>query len=488
HRIDVRAIDRNWNVDPTPATREFVVLLPWYRESGFLLVGALGSLALLLAVGSFVWRHVRLERLVGERTMALGEANTLLRAQLADRTRIEEQRARLEGQLHQAQKLEAVGRLAGGIAHDFNNLLTVITGFAELARDDATTSPSARACIDEIAKAADRASALTRQVLAFSRQQVVLPASLDVNTVVADIERMLHRLIGEDIALSFQPGPGLWPVLADRGQLEQVMVNLAVNARDAMPDGGQLTIATANVELDEAFTRAHAGTRPGPHVLLTVADTGTGMDAETRARIFEPFFTTKARDKGTGLGLATVYGIMKQSDGHIEIDTAPGQGTTFRLYFPRVDEPAEPVADGEAEPMRVGPETILLVEDGEALRQLVASMLRDRGHTVLEADCGRAALEIADRHPGVIELLLTDVVMPGITGRQVAREVALRQPAIRVVYMSGHSDETLGARGILDPGTTLLEKPFTGRDLDRCLWAALGDAPKAHPAGPVRAA
>jgi signal transduction histidine kinase/CheY-like chemotaxis protein len=478
HRIDVRAADRNWNVDATPATHTFVVLLPWYRESGFLAVGALGSLALLLAAGSFVWRHVRLERLVGERTRALGEANAQLRAELADRRRIEEDRARLEGQLHQAQKLEAVGRLAGGIAHDFNNLLTVITGFAELAKDDTTTSPSARASIDEIADAAQRASGLTRQVLAFSRQQVVEPMALDLNAIVADIERMLHRLIGEDITLVFRPGAQLWPVLADRGQLEQVLVNLAVNARDAMPQGGHLTLETANVELDDAFTRAHAGTRPGPHVRLTVADTGVGMDAETRARIFEPFFTTKAKEKGTGLGLATVYGVVAQASGHVWVESEPGRGTTFTIYLPRTGLPAvERTTDPSDAPG--GSERILIVEDDDAVRHVAAMALQRLGYAVDVCASAEAALDRLRDGTDAPDLVLTDIVLKGMSGVDLASHARRARPTLRVLFMSGYADSALLRRGPIQGGSHFIQKPFTAAALGRKVRDAIDALPPA---------
>ncbi len=478
HRMDVRATDRNWNVDPTPAALEFVVLLPWYRESGFLVVGAFASLALLLAAGSFVWRHVRLERLVADRTTALAQANAQLRSELADRQRIEQDRARLEGQLHQAQKLEAVGRLAGGIAHDFNNLLTVITGFAELLQDEAVAmaNPSMRASIDEIAKAAERASALTRQVLAFSRQQIVVPKPLDLNTVVADLDRMLRRLIGEDIALTFRPGPQLWHVLADRGQVEQVMVNLAVNARDAMPLGGQLTIDTSNVDLDGAFTGAHAGTRPGPHVLLAVTDTGAGMDAETRARIFEPFFTTKGRDKGTGLGLATVYGVVAQAGGHIWVESEPGKGTTFKVYLPRTEAPPDTETIDAAPQAIRGSETILVVEDDNAVRQVAANALQRLGYTVDVASSAEAAL-VRLREPGPApDLVLTDIVLTGMSGVDLASQARQVCPTVRVLFMSGYADSAVMRKGPMMAGAHFIQKPFTADGLGRKVRDAI-DAP-----------
>ena len=476
HRIEVRATDRNWNVDPTPASRQFVVLLPWYRESGFLAVGALGSLALLLAAGSLVWRHVRLERLVGERTRALADVNTQLRAELADRLRVERERTRLEGQLHQAQKLEAVGRLAGGIAHDFNNLLTVITGYAELAKDDPTASASMRETVDEIAKAAQRASGLTRQVLAFSRQHVVVPTAIDLNDVVSDIERMLHRLIGEDVTLLFRPAPELWPVLADRGQIEQVVVNLAVNARDAMPEGGQLTIETANVDLDDGFTRAHAGTRPGPHVLLTVSDTGIGMDAETRARIFEPFFSTKGQEKGTGLGLATVYGIVAQASGHIWVESEPGRGATFRVYLPRSDEAAAAAADGDAAARR-GSESVLIVEDDDAVRHVAAAVLRRQGYVVDVVSSAEAALErLRDGRP-LPDVVLTDIVLKGMSGVELAARAREACPTLRLVFMSGYADSALMRRGPIHAGAHFIQKPFTAAALGRKVREAIDAAP-----------
>jgi signal transduction histidine kinase len=384
------------------------------------------------------------------------------------------ERQHAEDQLRQGQKMEAVGRLAGGVAHDFNNLLGVILGYSELLLSNEMSAPHRRK-IEEIHKAGARAATLTRQLLAFSRKQVIAPKVLDLGALVVEFTRMLPRVLGEDIELVIAEGPALGRVKADPGQLEQILMNLSVNARDAMPEGGRITIATHNVVLDDE--RA-AGSGAGMYVMLAVSDTGCGMDAVTQSHAFEPFFTTKDQGRGTGLGLATVYGIMKQSDGHIAIESAPGQGTTLRLYFPRVDEPAEERPAATPEPTRGGTETILLVEDEEALRALVASMLRERGHTVLEADCGAMALDVSDRHPGTIDLLLSDVIMPGMNGRQVAREIALRRPAIRVVYMSGYSDEALGARGILDPDTVLIAKPFTGGDLDRCLSLVLGDPPK----------
>jgi signal transduction histidine kinase/ActR/RegA family two-component response regulator len=409
---------------------------------------------------------------MGTLTAAFNEMVSQIELREAELRSEVKERQHAEEQLRQGQKMEAVGRLAGGVAHDFNNLLGVILGYSEMLLGQ-ELAPPLRRKVQEIHKAGDRAAVLTRQLLAFSRKQVLAPKVLDLNVLVTEFTRMLPRVLGEDIKLEIREGPDLGQVKADPGQLEQILMNLSVNARDAMPGGGLITIATSNVALHgEAVDDGPAA---GSFVMLTVSDTGSGMSAETRSHAFEPFFTTKPQGQGTGLGLATVYGIMKQSDGHIQIESAPGRGTTFRLYFPRVDAAVEAPLAPTLEPVRRGTETILLVEDEEALRDLVAQMLRERGHTVLEADRGGTALAVAYGHPGVIDLLLSDVVMPGMTGRQLAQEVTLRRPAIKVVFMSGYSDEALGARGILDPGTILLPKPFTGPELDRCLAEVLDD-------------
>jgi len=468
HRVEVRAADRNWNLDPTPAALDFIVLRPWYRESGFLAMGALAALALVAAIGLFVSRHVRLERLVGERTTALAGANAQLRAELADRRRVEAQRAMLEGQLHQAQKLEAVGRLAGGIVHDFNNLLTVINGFAEFVQEEAGGSAAVRTAIAEISRATERAAALTRQLMAFSRHQVVEPKALDMNQVIADIERMLRRLIGEDIALTCVPGPTLWPVLADRGQIEQVIVNLAVNARDAMPSGGRLTIETANVELDEAFVRSHAGTSGGPHVRLKVADTGAGMDAETRSRIFDPFFTTKTRDKGSGLGLATVYGIVVQAGGHVWVDSEPGQGTAFTIYLPRTTAPRieEHTGTAAADVPR-GAERILVVEDDDSVRKVAVTVLQHLGYVVDDVASGEAALARLAEANGAPDLLLTDIVLTGISGPELAARAHEARPSLPVLFMSGYAGAAVVRDAPLAGGASFIQKPFTAGGLGR---------------------
>ncbi len=369
----------------------------------------------------------------------------------------------LELQLRQAQKMEAIGRLAGGIAHDFNNLLMVISGYSEFLLERLGPDPDLRGPAQEIANATQRATALTRQLLAFSRKQMLAPKVLDLNEVVAENLKMLTRMIGEDIDLVMVPGPGLGAVRADPGQIDQVIMNLAVNARDAMPQGGKLTIETASVTLDENFARTHAPLTPGDYIMLAISDTGVGMDSETQSRIFEPFFTTKGA-KGTGLGLSTVYGIVKQSGGFIFVDSQPERGTAFRAYFPRVNgrEEAAAAQDSLGFPRRDhGQETILLVEDETHLRHLARQYLETQGYKVLEAEDGAAALQIVDGYRGTIDLLLTDVVMPGMNGRELAANIAKLLPDMRVLYMSGYSENAVGHDGTLDAGVNLLQKPFS---------------------------
>jgi PAS domain S-box-containing protein len=393
----------------------------------------------------------------------------------------------LEAQLVRAQKMEAVGQLAGGVAHDFNNLLGVITGYAELLSRELAPGSRALKRSEEITHAARRAAALTRQLLAFSRRQVLQPRVLDLNTVVADVEKMMRRLISENIQIVTAPAPGLGNVRADAGQLEQVLMNLAINARDAMPSGGRLVIETANVELDETYARVNPEARPGPHVVLAVSDTGHGMDARTMARIFEPFFTTKDEGKGTGLGLATVYGIVRQSGGTVNVYSEPGHGTTFKVYLPRVD--AEGEADAAA-PLAApvgGSETILLVEDADALRLLVRELLEDAGYSILDAEAPDKALALIASTPGPIHLVLTDMVMPRMSGQEFAARLATLRPAARVVFMSGYSDQAVAEQGTLSPGALFLQKPFTMDALMRTVRRALdaegarGTAPSDHP-------
>ncbi len=372
----------------------------------------------------------------------------------------------LEDQLRQAQKMEAVGRLAGGVAHDFNNLLMVIKGHAELLLEQVGLADPQHRHLEQIQKAAERAASLTQQLLAYSRRQVIKPEVLDLNTVVADMGNMLPRLLGEDIELAIMNSPELGRVKADRGQIEQVILNLAVNARDAMPRGGKLTIETTDVELDENYTCQHAGVQPGSYVMLAITDTGCGMDAETRSHIFEPFFTTKEMGKGTGLGLATVFGIVKQSDGHIWVYSEPGHGTTFKLYLPRIEEAVEEVPMNQAVSRSLlGSETVLLVEDEEAVRELVRESLQRNGYTVLQARDGAEAVEICEKRAGPIHVMVTDVVMPGMSGRELASRLGPRHPEMKVLYVSGYTENAIVHHGVLDPGAAFLQKPFRPADL-----------------------
>jgi len=368
----------------------------------------------------------------------------------------------LEVQYRQAQKMEAVGRLAGGIAHDFNNLLTAIIGTTALVLEDLGLESRARLDIQEIEKAAKRAAGLTRQLLIFSRQQVLEPRALDLNALVGNLEKMLHRLIGEDIELRTKQATALGAVRADPGQLEQAIVNLVVNARDAMPQGGRLTIETADVELDRGYVAGHVPTQPGPYVLLAISDTGVGMDGATKARLFEPFFTTKEPGRGTGLGLATVYGIVKQSGGYIWTYSELGHGTTFKIYLPRVTETPEAPDSTTSPPTPVrGSETLLVVEDQEEVRKLTKRVLEARGYTVLAARNGAEALEIVAQHPSRIHLMITDVVMPGMNGRELAQHARARRSDLKVLYVSGYTGEAVLQHRLLEPGVAFLQKPFT---------------------------
>jgi PAS domain S-box-containing protein len=383
-------------------------------------------------------------------------------------------RRQLEAQLRQSQKMEAVGRLAGGIAHDFNNLLMVIQGYTELLITRLSPEEPLRKHAEQIHEATDRAAGLTRQLLAFSRKQLLAPKVLDLREIVSDMEKMLRRLIGEDIELETSAPEDLWPIKADRSQIEQVILNLAVNARDAMPRGGKLTIETANAELDQAYSRQHPMVAPGNYVMLAVTDTGVGMNLETQAHAFEPFFTTKEKGKGTGLGLATVYGIVKQSGGYVWLYSEPGEGTSFKIYLPRVVEnvSARDPQHGKEAPRR-GSETILLVEDEKGVRELARDYLESTGYTVLVAEEGEAALRIAKTHGKKIHLLLTDVVMPGMSGRELAQQVQVLLPGTPIIYMSGYTDQAIVHHGILESDAILLQKPFTLNTLTRKLRQAI---------------
>lgn len=377
----------------------------------------------------------------------------------------------LEAQLLQSQKMETVGRLAGGVAHDFNNLLGVITGYGELLRNR-LNDPRLRKYVEDILKASERAAGLTRQLLAFSRKQVLQPRILDLNRVVEHMERMLRRLIGEDIQLvTVLKDVAL--IKADQGQVEQILMNLAVNARDAMPQGGRLIIGIDAVDLDESYAHLHSDVRPGSYVMLAVSDTGHGMTPEVQARLFEPFFTTKEPGKGTGLGLATVYGIVKQSGGHIFAYSEPGRGTTFKIYFPPTEEPVAAAAPTSNDETPRGSETILIVEDEATLREITRECLETTGYTVLEAAHGAAALELSERYKGVIHLLITDVVMPGLTGSELAQRLTDERTEMRVLYMSGYTDDAVILRGVLTEEMPFVQKPFTMAQLARKVRAVL---------------
>jgi signal transduction histidine kinase/DNA-binding response OmpR family regulator len=375
------------------------------------------------------------------------------------------ERERTELQMRQSQRLEAVGQLSGGIAHDFNNMLTAISGYSEIIRAGLPKGHALHEDVDEVLKAAQRAAGLTRQLLAFSRQQVLQPRVLNLNDIVADTEKMLKRVIGENIDMSTDLAADLGLIKADPGQIEQVLLNLCVNARDAMPEGGQITIETQNVRLDLSLARNDVEKTRKPYVMLAVSDTGIGMDAETRARIFEPFFTTKDPEKGTGLGLATVYGIVTQSGGDIWVYSEVGQGTAFKIYLPVVDEQADAVMTGKTAAPKRGTETVLLAEDDPAVRRLAKRVLEDAGYTVLIAANGIEARDAARRHGGPIQLLMTDMIMPGISGAQLAEQLRKENQELRVLYTSGYTDSAVVRRGLVERGSFFLQKPFSAEGL-----------------------
>jgi len=392
------------------------------------------------------------------------------------------ERERLTDQLRQSQKMQAVGELAGGVAHDFNNLLMVVKGHSQLLLDRMPESSPLRLSVEQVEKAADRAAALTRQLLAFSRKQVLQPRVMDLNDTVAGMIRMFSRVIGENIQMAFVPGGKLGRVKADPGQIEQVLLNLVVNARDAMLSGGRLTIETSNVELDSGYSATHTSFEPGLYVMLTVTDTGCGMDAQTQARMFEPFFTTKGPGKGTGLGLATVYGVVKQSGGYIYVYSEVGRGTTFKIYLPQVTAKLD-VTSPDAEKRRSsrGTETILFVEDEQSVRELVRDFLVGAGYCVLEASDGVQGLKVAAAHPGPIHMLITDVVMPHLSGPQLAAKLSAQRAGLKTLFISGYTDDTVFRHGVLEGGVAFLQKPFNLKALALKIREVLTGEPAAVP-------
>jgi PAS domain S-box-containing protein len=377
------------------------------------------------------------------------------------------EKEKLEQQLLQAQKMEAIGRLAGGVAHDFNNIITGIQCYSDIILECLSAQDPLRADVDEIRRAADRAAGLTQQLLAFSRKQVIVPRVINLNQLLDESRKMLGRLIGEDVELSLITDVDLERIKADPHQVEQVLFNIAVNARDAMTDGGKLIVETSNVTMDDAFCSRNPGAVPGDYVLLSIADTGTGMDEDTRRHIFEPFFTTKEKGKGTGLGMSTVYGIVKQNNGYIAVDSAPGEGTTFSIYLPRVDAPEEERRPSRGEVPFSGDETILLVEDEDVVRRLAKKILTRKGYKVIEADRGGDAFLMSQDYEGRIDLLLTDVVMPNMNGKELLEKIKGVRPEIKAVFMSGYTGDVIVHHGILDAGVEFIQKPFNVESLSR---------------------
>jgi two-component system cell cycle sensor histidine kinase/response regulator CckA len=393
------------------------------------------------------------------------------------RHRAEEALRRSEEQLRQAQKMEAIGRLAGGVAHDFNNVLSVIMGYGDLLLGDLKVTDPMRESVEEIRNAATRAAGLTRQLLLFSRQQVMEPKVIDLREILAGMDKMLRRILGEDVELISRLSGAAGKIKVDPSHIEQVILNLVVNARDAMPTGGKLTIEAENVDLDEDFTVGQLPTKTGPHVMLAVTDTGTGIDRETQARIFEPFFTTKERGKGTGLGLSTVFGIVQQAGGNVWVDSEPGKGTTFKVYLPRVDAEVDVPRPQVAPATLRGTETVLVVEDEEHVRTIVLNILRRQGYQVIAAPHGEEAVLVCQRHPEPIHLLLTDVVMPRISGPELAKRLAVTRPAMKVLCMSGYTDDSIVRHGVVETGVAFIQKPISPASLAQKVREVLDGAP-----------
>ena len=436
-----------------------------------------------LATGQGISLEYRIQHKQGSWRTLESRASTIVKEGSVERlvivNRDVTERKRLEDQFRQAQKMEAIGRVSGGVAHDFKNLLGVIIGYGEVLQDGLPNENRLRPCVDEMLKAGHRAAGLTRQLLAFSRQQVMDPRVLDLNLVVRDMEKMLKRLIGEDIRLLTHLDGSLGPIKADQGQIEQVLMNLAVNARDAMPKGGELVIETSNYYVDEEFTRLYPYPMVvGDYAMLSVTDNGIGMDAATRVRVFEPFFTTKEKGQGTGLGLSMVYGVVKQSGGYIDVHSELGQGASFKILLPIAAETVSQQSAAKASPeLLQGTETILLVEDETSLRKLTCQLLAHCGYTVLEDDSGAEAVKVSRHYEGAIHLLLTDVVMPAMSGRMVADEIMRDRPETHVLFMSGYTGQTVGQHGVLAEGSFYLQKPFTRESLARKVREALGANP-----------
>ena len=394
---------------------------------------------------------------------------------ISQRKQAEADQAQLEEQFRQAQKMESIGQLAGGIAHDFNNLLVPIIGYAELGMLNLSAGHKLYANLERIKEAAQRAATLTKQILAFSRQQVLEISTFDLNETIAEFQEMLRRLIGEDIALHITPASSPCQVKADRAQIEQIVLNLSVNARDAMPGGGKLLIETDQLWLDDAYTRNHLETEPGPYIMLAISDTGHGIDADTQKRIFEPFFTTKGQNKGTGLGLAMVFGIVKQHQGHIQVYSELGKGTTFKIYLPQAEQTVQAGAEAGAESASAsGTETILVVEDDPMVRKLTCDILQAHGYTVFEADDPATGLQWATGYDQSIHLLLTDVVMPLMNGRELHDQLTITRPELKVLYMSGYTDDVIVHHGVLDEDVHFLQKPFTVSGLTQKVRTVLG--------------